>query len=149
MMAATYIPSNRSVSAIRADIEDKPVYLIVVDGGIRAVEAEVWDSLFRPCEGALPVLETPIRRQQPQPQQPFLEAAELPQERALAALRSVSPDGLTTHEAGDRLYPGSDKTQRFRNAMIALRGLRGRGLAELRECPDTRLDKWFAVAASR
>jgi hypothetical protein len=144
----------------------EPVYVVTMEGALRAVHAEAFEALYE----EIPAVDRlALALQRPAAVEPYLAGGPSPkpkrepisieakldpipmmksapsQDRALEVLRSVYPEGLTTSEAGDRLYPDRDRTKQYQNSLAALKGLRDRGLAEQRECPDTRLTKWFAV----
>lgn len=60
------------------------------------------------------------------------------------ALRLLRDGPKTASELGSMLYPDANTMQRSSNTSYVMRALYKKGLAEKRECPVTRLDKWFA-----
>lgn len=162
MICKTYRPREGECQAVRAEMGGEPVYVVAMEGSLRAVHAEAFEALYEECDNGPAAPVEPYLAGRPSPKRlrepisveaklapvPMMKSAPS-QERALEVLRSVYPEGLTPSEAGDRLYPDRDRTKQYQNSLAALKGLRDRGLAEQRECPDTRLTKWFAVEVKR
>jgi hypothetical protein len=157
MICKTYRPREAECQAVRAEMGGEPVYVVAMEGALKAVHAKAFEALYEEIPAVEPYLAggpSPKRLREPISVEakldpiPMMKSAPS-QDRALEVLRSVYPEGLTPAEAGDRLYPDRDRTKQYQNSLAVLKGLRDRGLAELRECPDTRLTKWFAVEVKR
>lgn len=60
---------------------------------------------------------------------------------AILALLRTSP--LTTAEIGAHIYPDLSTKQRYDNTIAMLGAMRKKDLVERRECPQSRIDKWY------
>lgn len=144
------------VEAERVLLSDKHLYVVDVKGIAYLVDGKLFELFFTlmPGKSALvepkahakptPAAANPVAVKQAAPKQAAGQRqVSAVAQRALKILNDFGP--LTTAEFQDHVYPDIEPRKRVQNFSALSLDMRRRGLIARRECPTTRIDKWFVV----